>query len=55
MRGPQEFGGLYWTVNMFLALLASFVSVFVYYADSGEEVELITTGMSLIMLSVRDK
>ena len=30
-RGDAELGGLYWTVNMFLALLASFASVFVYY------------------------
>ena len=37
-RGDAELGGLYWTVNTFLALLASFVSVFVYYADTGEEV-----------------
>jgi len=28
-RGPQELGGLYWTVNIFLALLASFVCVWV--------------------------
>ena len=28
-RGPQSLGGLYWTVNMFLALVASFVSVWV--------------------------
>jgi len=33
-------GGLVWTVNMFLALLASFVSVFVYSADTGEGAEL---------------
>jgi len=42
-RGDAELGGLYWTVNMFLALLASFVSMFVYFADAGEEVELIKT------------
>ena len=28
-RGDAELGGLYWTVNMFLALLASFVCVWV--------------------------
>jgi len=28
-RGPQNLGGLYWTVNMFLAVVASFVSVWV--------------------------
>jgi len=39
-RCPQEVGGLYWTVNMFLALLASFASAFVYHADTGEELEL---------------
>jgi len=37
-RADAELGGLYWTVNMFLALLASWGSVFVYYADAGEEV-----------------
>jgi len=41
-RGDAELGGLFWTVNMFLALLASFLSVFVYYADFGEETELTT-------------
>ena len=42
-RGDAELGGLYWTVNMLLALLASFGSVFVYYADNEEEVALIKT------------
>ena len=28
-RGPQELGGLYWTLNIFLVLAASFVSVWV--------------------------
>ena len=28
-RGPQELGGIYWTVNMFMALVASFVSVWI--------------------------
>jgi len=36
-RGDAELGGLFWTMNMFLALLVSFLSVFVYYADLGEE------------------
>ena len=35
-RGDPELGGLYWTVNMVLALLASFGSVFVYYAEGRE-------------------
>ena len=30
-------------MNIFLALLASFVSVYMYFADTGEEVELIAT------------
>jgi len=38
-RHPAEIGGLYWTVNMFLALLGSFVSVIVYYESGGGEVE----------------
>jgi len=28
-RGPQELGGVYWTVNMFLAVLASFACVWI--------------------------
>ena len=32
LRGDAELGGLFWTVNMFLAVLASFASVFVRYA-----------------------
>ena len=39
-RGPQELGGMYCTLNMVLALLASFVSVFVYYADARKKEEL---------------
>jgi len=54
-RGPQEMGGLYWTVNMFLALLASFVSVFVYYADTGEAVELITTGQNSTAFEIEER
>jgi len=39
MRSPQELGGLYWTVNMFLALLASLSSVWIYtHTSDGEEV-----------------
>jgi len=34
-RHPGELGGLYWTVNMFLALVASVASVWVYY-EKGE-------------------
>jgi len=30
-RHPIELGGLYWTVNVFMALLASVASVWVYY------------------------
>ena len=37
-RHSVDLGGLYWTVNVFLALLASFGSVFAYYADTGKEV-----------------
>jgi len=35
-RGPQELGGLYWTVNMFLTLLASFICVWI---GGGERME----------------
>jgi len=28
-RGPQELGGVYWTANMFLAVVASFASVWI--------------------------
>jgi len=45
-RGDPELGGLFWTVNMFLALLTCFLSVIVYYAGTGEEVELITNGQN---------
>jgi len=54
-RGDAELGGLYWTVNMFLALLASFASVFVYYADNGEEVELITTGQNSTAFEIEER
>jgi len=37
-RHPNELGGLYWTMNMFLALAASFGSVWVYAENGGEEV-----------------
>jgi len=48
-------GGLVWTMNMFLALLASFASVFVYYADNGEEVELITTGQNSTAFEIEER
>ena len=35
-RGPQELGGAYWTANMFLAMLVSFGSVWVYTRSDGE-------------------
>ena len=54
-RGDAELGGLFWTVNMFLALLASFASVFVYYADNGEEVELITTGQNSTAFGIEER
>jgi len=54
-RGDGEMGGLYWTVNMFLALLASFASVFVYYADAGEEVELIKTGLNSTTFEIEER
>ena len=38
-RAYRELGGMYWTFIMFLALLASYGSLFVYYADIGEEGE----------------
>ena len=37
-RSPQELGGLYFTANMFLALLASVASVWVYIEKGGGEV-----------------
>jgi len=37
-RHPGELGGLYWTVNMFMALVASFASLFVYFDSGGEAV-----------------
>ena len=37
-RSPQELGGLYFTANMFLALLASVASVWVYIDKGGGEV-----------------
>jgi len=54
-RNFPDLGGLFWTVNMFLALLASFVSVFVYYADSREEVELITTGQNSSAFEIEER
>jgi len=40
-RGPQELGGLYWTLNMFLALVASFASVWI---GAGGRVEWMLVG-----------
>ena len=54
-RAYTELGGLYWTVNMFLALLAGFVSVLVYYADTEEEVELITTGQNSAAFEIEER
>jgi len=41
MRHPVELGGMYWTVNMFLALVASFVSVWI---GGGGETEWLLVG-----------
>jgi len=38
LRHPYELGGLYWTVSMFLTLLASFVSVWIYFESGGDAV-----------------
>ena len=39
-RHPYEVGGLYWTVSMFLVLLASFASVWIYTKnDRDKEIE----------------
>ena len=54
-RGDAELGGVYWTMNMFLALLTSFGSVFVYYADNGEEVELITTDHNSTAIEIEER
>jgi len=54
-REPQELGGMYWTVNMFLALLASFLSVFVYYVDAGEEVKLISTDQNSTAFEIEER
>jgi len=54
-RGDAELGGLYWTANMFLALLASFVAVYVYYADAGEEVDLIKTGSKSTAFEIEER
>jgi len=60
-RGPQELGGLYWTANMLLALLACFVSVWV--GEGGETewtlvgaasgVWLLTFGLFLLLMKKR--
>jgi len=54
-RNSPDLGGLFWTLNMFLALLASFASVFVYYADTGEEVELITAGQNSTAFEIEER
>jgi len=46
-RGDAELGGLFWTVNMFLALLASYVSVFVYFASGGDSVSERVAGLEI--------
>jgi len=38
-RHPGELGGLYWTANMFLALVGSFGSVWVHFELGGKGVE----------------
>ena len=37
-RHPYDLGGVYWTCNVFLALLASFASVWIYFEHGGSEV-----------------
>jgi len=54
-RNYPDLGGLYWTVNMLLALLASFVSVFVYYADTREEEEFIATGENSAAFEIEER
>ena len=54
-RHPQELGGLYWTANIFLALLACFASVFVCFADTGKEVELNTTGQKSTAFEIEER
>jgi len=36
-RSPQELGGMYWTLNMFLALVATVASVWIYVESGGDE------------------
>ena len=54
-RHDGELGGFYWTVNMFLMLLASFVSVFVCYVDTGEEVEFINTDHNSTAFEIEER
>jgi len=54
-RHDGELGGFYWTVNMFLMLLASFVSVFVCYADTGEEVEFINSDHNSTAFEIEER
>ena len=37
-RHPYELGGLFWTANVVLALLASFASVWLYFENDGEAI-----------------
>ena len=54
-RHTMELGGFSWTVNMFLALLASFVSVFMYFADTGEKGEAMKDGGSEAALEIEER
>ena len=54
-RHTMELGGFSWTVNMFLALLASFVSVFMYFADTGEKGEAMKDGGSEAAFEIEER
>jgi len=54
-RHDGELGGFYWTVNMFLTMLASFVLVFVCYADTGEEVEFIISDQNSTAFEIEER
>jgi len=53
-RAHVELGGLYWTLNVLVALLASFGSVIVYYTDT-REAELIATGHNLTAFEIEER
>jgi len=55
LRADAELGGLFWTMNMLLALLASFGSVFVYYVDTGEEGEVVKGGKSEAAFEIKER